>query len=57
MDNRGRRIDQIFNDTNLEIEQYKRQISALQLKSEDSEHKLVETVERLGEAEQKIDVK
>ena len=57
MDNRNRRIDQILNDKNLEIDQRDRQIGVLELNIKDRDHRLAETVERLGEAEQKIDVR
>jgi hypothetical protein len=46
-----------LNDKNFTIDQCERQIGALQLNIKDREHKLAETIERLGEAEQKIDVR
>jgi uncharacterized protein (DUF3084 family) len=57
LDNRNRRFDEILNDKNFTIDQRERQIGALELNIKDREHKLAETVEKLGEAEQKIDVK
>lgn len=54
---RNRRIDDILNEQNSTIDQYKRQIGELELNIQDREHKLAHTNEKLEQAEQKIDVK